>query len=69
MLQPIAWEIQSESAVPNASRNIRAWVIVSRDRFPTSDVASVGIRQETSYADVELAKRIEYPVVARVDDH
>jgi len=65
MLQPTAWEIQSESAVPKARRRTRVLAIPSPGA--AGDATSVGIRQYASNSHVESAERVEEPVVARVD--
>ena len=68
MVQPIAWEIQSDRAVPKASRRIRAFATSERAGDTVVDAELVGIRQDAADANVDRAERIEEPAVARVHE-
>ena len=65
MLQPTAWEIQRDSAVPRARRRTRVLAIAIL--AAGGDAALVGIRQDAANPHVESAERVEEPVVARID--
>ena len=49
-LHPTAWDIQSDTAVPNARRRIR---VLATLVLIGSDAALVGIRQNAVYANVQ----------------
>ena len=68
MVQPIAWDIQSDRAVPSASRRIRVFATSERAGNTVVVVGLVGIRQDAADANVERAERIEEPAVARIDE-
>ena len=68
MVQPIAWDIQSDRAVPKASRRMRVFATSARAGNAVVDVDLVGIRQDAADANVDCAERIEDPAVARVDE-
>lgn len=68
IVQPIAWDIQSDMAVPKASRRMRAFATSERAGNAVADVDLVGIRQDAADANVERAERIEEPAVARIDE-
>lgn len=68
MLQPTAWEIHSDTAVPNARRKTRVLAILESLSSPATDVVLVGIRQQASNSDIQRAQRIEEPAVTRVDN-
>ena len=67
IVQPMTCEIQSDSAVPNASRRIRVLATLARVGATACGVALIGIGQDAAYANVHRAQRVEEPVVGRID--
>ena len=67
MVQPTAWENQSDKAVPNARRKIRILAVCERTDIVELDAALVGIGKNAADANIQCAQCIEEPAVARID--